>query len=152
VTRQRLRTLASGAVATSAALVLAAWANGDLATLTPVAAGAIVLPDLSEQAPADAAALGATLERPLFSPARRPAPAPAAAESVDAASPASQLVAVAIGPDRSAAILRLTSGKTLVLLQGEQIDGWVLSEVAPHRVMLRSGAGQVGLKLSGSRE
>jgi hypothetical protein len=152
VTRQRLRTLASAGIATSAALVLAVWANGDLAPLTPARAGAIALPDLSEEAPADAAALAATLERPLFSPARRPAPTPAAAESTDAASPASQLVAVAIGPDRSAAILRLTSGKTLVLLQGEQIDGWVLSEVAPHRVLLRSGSGQADLRLSGSRE
>ncbi len=153
MTRRSVRTLASGGLAAAAAIVLAAWATGDLAPLPQARAGAIALPDLTERAPADAAVLAATLERPLFNPARRQAPTPAAAaESTDATSPASQLIAVAIGPDRSAAILRLTSGKTLVLLQGEQVDGWVLAGVAPHSVVLRSGAAQADLRLAGSSE
>jgi hypothetical protein len=147
-----LRTLASGGLAAAAAALLALWADGDTAPRAQARTGALVLPDLSAAAAADSASLAATLERPLFTPARRPSPAPAAAASADAASPASQLVAVAIGPDRSAAILRLTSGKTTVLLQGEQIDGWVLTRVLPHRVLLTSGAGAAELRLPGSRE
>jgi hypothetical protein len=148
-----LRTLASGGLAAAAAALLALWADGDTAPRAQARTGALALPDLSAAAAADGASLAATLERPLFTPARRPSPAPAAAAaSADAESPASQLVAVAIGPDRSAAILRLTSGKTTVLLQGEQIDGWVLTRVLPHRVLLTSGAGAAELRLPGSRE
>jgi hypothetical protein len=39
-----------------------------------------------------------------------------------------------------------------VLLQGEQIDGWVLAQVAPHRVLLRSVTGQAELRLPGAGE
>lgn len=153
MTRQRRRTLAAAGVFAAAAALLAVWADGGEAPPAPVGAATSATPDLALHTPPDGVALTATLDRPLFAPTRRPAPAPAAAtDAADAASPASQLVAVAIGPDRSAAILRLTSGRTSVLLQGEQIDGWVLAQVAPHRVLLRSATGQAELKLPGASD
>jgi len=153
MTRRHRRTLASGAVFGAAALLLTAWAEDAGAPPPQARASAIALADLTWHAPSDGAGLAATLERPLFSPARRPAPAPAAASgSTDIAAPVSGLVAVAIGPDRSAAILRLTSGRTSVLMQGEQVDGWVLAEVAPHRVLLRSGSALSELRLPGGSD
>lgn len=153
MTRQRRRTLAAAGVFATIATMLAAWADGGEAPPSPAGATTSVMPNLTLRTPPDGAVLSATLDRPLFAPARRPAPAPVAAtDAADTASPASQLLAVAIGPDRSAAILRLTSGRTSVLLQGEQIDGWVLAQVAPHRVLLRSVTGQAELRLPGAGE
>jgi hypothetical protein len=94
---------------------------------------------------ADISAFAATLFRPLFREDRRPAAAPQATQSgIEAAAtseppPANRLIAVAIGPDRRAAILQLTAGGTAVLLQGEQTGGWTLADVAPDQVTLRAG-------------
>jgi hypothetical protein len=147
--RRRARTLGAGALFTASAYLIAVWAAGSDTRQSRAAANALLLPDLTLDRPADAARFTETLQRPLFSPDRRALPPPAPADDAANTSPASRLIAVAIGPDRRAAILRLTSGKTSVLMQGQAIDGWTLALVAPHRVTLRSGSQRAELVLPG---
>jgi hypothetical protein len=147
---QRARTLGAGALFAAAAWLIAVWASGPDASQSRAAGTAIALPDLTLGQPADAARFTETLQHPLFSPDRRALPPPTQTDEAAAnTSPATKLIAVAIGPDRSAAILKLTSGNTSVLMQGQQIDGWTLASVAPHQVTLRSGSLQAQLVLPG---
>lgn len=149
--RKRARTLGAGALFCATAWLLAVWAAGSDTPQSRTAGNALALPDLTLGQPADAARFTETLQRPLFSPDRRALPPQVSTDDAAAnTSPATKLIAVAIGPDRSAAILKLTSGNTSVLMQGQQIDGWTLADVAPHRVTLRSGSQQAELVLPGS--
>ena len=147
MTRQRLRTLAAATVLATVAATLGGWAFDDEYQTAQARATMPAIPALKLPAPINVAAFGATLQRPLFSPDRKPLPAPDTSAPATEASPASRLVAVAIGPDRSAAILQLTSGKTCVLVQGEHIDGWTLSAIASDHVMLSNALQQVSLAL-----
>jgi hypothetical protein len=89
-------------------------------------------------------------DRPLFSPARRPfvPPPPQTVLAVAQVAPpppppeppASRVLAVVIGPDRRAAVLRLTTGKTAVILEGERVGDWILTSVLPDRAVLTSHA------------
>jgi hypothetical protein len=148
VTRRQWRTTAAAAALTAAAALLCVWAEGEDPASVQARRRAIAMPDLRLPAAPPLAALSETLARPLFSPARRPLPAPSGAPA-DSASPASALVAVALGPGRSAAILKLASGGTAVLMQGERIEGWTLAAVSPHSVTLRSADRSAELTLPG---
>ncbi len=137
MTRRRWRTLAAGVIFAAAAILIGVWAAGEDAAGVQARRHTAVLPDLRLPAAPPLAALSETLERPLFSPARRPLPGPASA-AAPSASPASALVAVALGPGRSAAILKLAAGGTAVLMQGDRIEGWTLAAVSSHSVTLQS--------------
>jgi hypothetical protein len=92
-------------------------------------------------------------ERTLFSPSRRPAPPPPKKEVVAAQPPPApapppspppvlpkiELVAVAISPHRSEAILRLPTGKSSTMGIGDRLDDWVLAAVSPDHVTFRIG-------------
>ena len=148
MTRQRLQTFTAGSVLLAVATLLGGWAAGGAAQTTDLRAATLTMPDFRLVPTTVESDPAATLARALFNPSRRPLPAPDAPEASLEPAPATRLIAVAIGPDRSAAVLQLTSGKTSVLLQGERIDGWVLSLVAPDHVLLRSNERQVALALS----
>ncbi len=151
--RQRLRTAAAATVFAASLALVGTWSAGDASQAMQVQAGLIAMPTLAARTTPDPSALAATLARPLFDPGRKPAPTPDVPDAAAAtASPAAGLIAVAIGPDRSAAILKLSTGRTAVLLQGEQIDGWTLKTVAPHHVLLRSASSQAQLSLQGGRD
>lgn len=87
-----------------------------------------------------------TLDRPLFSPTRRPPQAAAAAAPQappmhpDAAPPPDmKLSAVVIDAGRRFALLqRFPAGDTLRVAQGDTVDGWTLSEVRVDGVTLRN--------------
>jgi len=86
-------------------------------------------------------------ERPLFFPTRRPAPVQAAtADRVDAQSLV--LVGVIIAESGSAALIARANlpGARRVAV-GEEIEGWILAEIGPDRVVLRSGTAQAELRL-----
>jgi len=145
VTRQARRTLAAAAIFAVITVRFAAWAWDAGAPPAGRAAEKIALPALDQQAMPDPALFAATLARPLFREDRRAPPAVQAPadDARDAAlepPPASRLIAVAIGPDRRAAILQLSAGGTAVLMQGEQTGGWTLADIAPDHVTLREGA------------
>jgi hypothetical protein len=105
--------------------------------------------------PVDLAAYVTTLARPLFNTDRRPVPGavtgPVAADDSEAPLPVSRLVAVAIGPERRAAIVQLTAGGSQVLMQGEHIGDWVLTQIAQDHVVLRLGTRQAAFALPAQR-
>ncbi len=151
--RRDLRTLMAGCGFLLVGASLAIWAAGD-GTQTMQAQPRVFSPqNLSLPSPADLAAYAATLSRPLFSPDRRPSPvAEAAGDQAGSGTsenplPVSRLVAVAIGPDRSAAIVQLTAGGSQVLMQGEHIGDWVLTQIAADHVVLRLGTREASIAL-----
>ena len=79
----------------------------------------------------------AVLERPLFSPERRPpvrttAPAPIVARGFNYA-----LKGVLINDSSRIALLRRDSdGQIIRLRKGEELDGWVLEEVKPDSIVV----------------
>jgi hypothetical protein len=98
-------------------------------------------------------------DRPLFSPARRPVippPQKLVAAFVQPVPPpppppqppASHVLAIVIGPDRRAAVLQLTSGKTAVVVEGEHIGEWVLTRVLPDRAILTAREAETTLTFS----
>lgn len=86
-------------------------------------------------------------ERPLFSPSRRPLPpplhetnAPPPAAAISPPSPPKSLpklllLAVAIAPDRREAVLRLPTGKSSTMCEGDVIDDWVVKKILPDRIV-----------------
>lgn len=94
------------------------------------------------------ASFAAISERPLFSPVRRPTlpspPPPPLAVAAPAPTPSlpppGPLLAILIGPERRAAILRVADGQTSTVPEGGGVGGWTLDQVLPDRVRLRAGA------------
>jgi hypothetical protein len=87
-----------------------------------------------------------TLDRPVFSPTRRPAQVAAAApvpeaptmRNNEAPPPDMKLSAVVIDAGRRFALLqRFPAGGTVRVAQGDVVDGWTLSEVRADGVTLR---------------
>jgi hypothetical protein len=142
MTPRTLRTSAASALLASVALMMGLWA-ADLSQQQPS-----LLPGAETESPPIAHTLGplsayeAVSGRPLFTPTRRPAPIQAAADPQQDTAPVVALIAIAIGPGRKAAILKLKSGGTAVLMAGESIDGWVLADISASGVVLRNGASQ----------
>lgn len=89
------------------------------------------------------AAFSEIVERPVFSPTRRPPsdfePEP---EAVDAAPSRSEpldviVVGIITGP-RELALLRLRSGDRLLpMAEGDELSGWTLVEIEPFRLVFR---------------
>ena len=120
--------------------------------------------DIPAVAPAHPAALPAgqavaeLTARPLFSRTRRPPPpvqppprpppvvtAPATPPPPPPPPPLSELrlIGTIVGPsDRSAILRSQTAVDTLVVRQGEKIEGWVLEEVSIDSIVLRFGKAQ----------
>jgi hypothetical protein len=146
MTRKSQRTLASAGLLAIVAGSLFLWAVDDSRDAAALARNSLIDPPVL-QWPGPLAAYEEIAARTLFTPQRRPPAAPvlAAAAAQDSV-PFTGLVAVAIGPDRRAAILQLASGRTAVLMQGETVDGWVLSDVSPGQVTLRSASGETALR------
>lgn len=122
---------------------------------TAVTEGRYILPAPTQGRPVlDPAATFATIvERPLFSPSRRPAqppppqPAASAAKVQQAPPPAlsATLVGVFISPGAGSAIVRLANGKSSSLSEGETVDGWVLKRVTPDLAQFTDGTRTVEL-------
>jgi hypothetical protein len=108
----------------------------------PVADPVAPLADLSE-----------TLQRPLFTPERRPAqdePAPVVAPATDLprTPPSFELTAVVLANGERVALLKaLGAGQLHRLRQGESVDGWTLTEVRPDGVVLERGGQRESIEL-----
>lgn len=117
---------------------------------TPDASSAIAAspptPAMPEPPRRDAASLAAVVGRPLFSPARRPAPGEGAASP-----PASRAVAlrvegiIEIGGRRQAIIRREGAGESVRVVVGDALDGWTVRMIAADRVVLTSASGETVL-------
>lgn len=92
------------------------------------------------------------IDRPVFSPSRRPAPPPPPTPSratPSASMPPSppqppplalDLVGIATDPERRVALLRSRqSGLILVLAEGEAVEGWILRRVSSDRAEFHYG-------------
>lgn len=134
----RLLLLASAALVMVIAAEIAPWPRGAGGS-GPAAAGR----------PADAAGPGASrrtdselgrwvaaiLDRPLFSPDRRPAPG---APTAVAGAGVPRLTGIVMAPEEAVAIFRRANGaKPLVVRAGELVDGWVVSTIGANGVDLR---------------
>jgi hypothetical protein len=139
---------AAGTLAT-AVVVVSSFALPFGAVTQPVENKA--LPSLSSTRARALAAVetyAAIAQRPLFTPARRPASVPPPKEVAPAPPPSPPpppelpkvlLLAVAISPDRREALLRLPTGPSSTLAEGDALEGWILDKVLPDRVVFRFG-------------
>lgn len=93
--------------------------------------------------------LSATLDRPLFSPSRRPPPAPpsivqAPAPAALASSPPTVvLLGVVMDGETARAVVRAGADKRLLRAQmGDDIDGWKVAQIDGRKVVLASEDGR----------
>jgi Type II secretion system protein C len=91
------------------------------------------------------AAPAATVERPLFSPARRPA-ANAPATAAPAAESRYRLVGVVVSGMKKTAFIA-DNGRRTQIGVGDAFDGWTVKEIGQDRVTLASPSGEMVLKL-----
>jgi len=156
-----LPSLLAGTVAVLVlALVLLQWQDADAPIATPVpraAPGAATLPASKTMAAItlDPAEEAIVLERPLFSPTRRPPPPPPPPSSATAAGGAAAtkpsvpepppmnftLVGIVRDPTSSLALLQPTNGKRVMSLRaGQALDGWMLVSIGIDSASFRNGA------------
>ena len=132
------------------ALVLAAVAIWPW--LVPPVPGAKPLAAVQANAPAPAlaplpplASYAAVVERPLFSPSRRPAPGTSAAAGPSVESRYRLLGVVATGPRKKAFIA--DGSRRLDITEGDALEGWTVKTIRPDSVILTSPAGEAALKM-----
>jgi hypothetical protein len=152
-----LPSLLAGTVAVlMLAKVLSQWQYVGAPVATPVppaASGAAELPPSQALGTIslDPAKEAVVLDRPLFSPTRRPPPAPAAAAAGDSGEtkpsapepPPLNFALVGIVRDRvsSLALIRPPDGKpVLSLREGQTLDGWTLVSIGVDSASFRNGA------------
>ncbi len=93
-------------------------------------------------------AFAAVVERPIFSPDRRP-PAAEAALKEDSAAPQAVLTGIIIAESERIALVRTEAdGRIVRLRPGQRVDGWRLVAVEPDRAMFRRGEAEVILELA----
>ena len=154
-----MRPLVASPAPASAMLALAAvfaalaawpWLEADApARLAAVDArgGPAVAQVPADPAPRSAATLAAVVERPLFSPSRRPPPpavAPAApAAPLEAAAPAWRVEGVIdAGGVRRAILRRAGAASSVHAAEGDAIEGWTVRSISADRVILGSPSGE----------
>lgn len=93
--------------------------------------------------------LSATLDRPLFSPSRRPPPAPPsivqapAPAALPSSPPTVVLLGVVMDGETARAVVRAGADKRLLRAQmGDDIDGWKVAQIDGRKVVLASEDGR----------
>jgi type II secretory pathway component PulC len=89
----------------------------------------------------------ATIERPLFSPSRRPEAAAAAPNASGIASRYRLQGLVIAGTTRHALVTEIAGGHTQELGEGDALEGWTVTRIEQDRVTLTSPAGEATLAL-----
>ncbi len=104
------------------------------------------------------AAYPAIAEHPLFAPDRRPwmpppPPAPAPADNGPGPLAEYRLVGIVVSDGvRRALVKPARDGKTIVLSEGEQLDGWTLREIAPRRLRFTAQDASYDMSFRGAPE
>jgi hypothetical protein len=155
VIETRLPTLRLTHALGAAAIVFAALAAWPWIVPPVPAIGQLAAPPAS--APASLAALPplatypAIVERPLFTPSRRPPPGTTAAAPGPSIESRYRLLGiVATGPKKKAFIAE--GARHLDIAEGDTLDGWSVKEIGADRVLLASPAGEAALKLKSAAE
>jgi hypothetical protein len=115
--------------------VLIAEASGAPGVPEPAA------PEEPDPAVPPLAVYATVIERPLFSPTRRPPPAPQPAEAGPARMQGMTLKGIVLSPHRRISLIE-TAGAGLTpqrIAEGERVQGWSLKAVQPDHVVLRQG-------------
>jgi hypothetical protein len=133
-----------------AALAVWPWLFPPVPATRPLA-----VPPANAPAPALAplpplASFAAIVERPLFSPSRRPPPGATGALGASIESRYRLIGIVATGPKKKAFVAEGT--RRLEIAAGDTLDGWTVSEIGQDRVRLTSPAGEASLKLTPAAE
>ncbi|HTO85830.1 MAG TPA: hypothetical protein VMQ73_26660 [Methylomirabilota bacterium] len=116
----------------------------------PPAAATVAVPAATDApiAPPTPASFAAILERPLFSPTRRPpAAAPAPAPTPEAAAPAPpappidfSLTGIVISDGSRVALVQMQGDNHVVhVAEGGEVDGWKAVTIEPERAVFRRG-------------
>jgi hypothetical protein len=129
-----------------AAIAAWPWLVPPVPSIRPLAAAAASTPVPSVAAVPPLARYAAIVERPLFSPSRRPPPGAQAAEGASIESRYRLVGIVATGPKKMAFIAEGAQRRDIV--EGDMLDGWTVSEIGQDRIKLTSPASEAVLKLS----
>ncbi|MBI5321179.1 MAG: hypothetical protein HZB49_17150 [Bradyrhizobium sp.] len=139
-TRNARIVLAAGFGLASAAVVWTVTAEEDTSA-TSLAPRAPATPISTTPPKKLASNFEAIVARPLFLETRRPIP-PKPAPAVSSSQPeaiatpplAATLLGVIVSPNVKSAVVRLASGKSVTVAEGETIEGWKLKRVTPESV------------------
>lgn len=123
---------------------------GDGSANAALTSGAAVAPPVPEAPNLDLreeATYSAILERPLFSPSRRPV-GPAAAPSAAQSPGGLALLGVVAGAGRTVALIRTGEGSPATKAQaGQEVSGWQVTGIAPTEVVLERQGSRLELEL-----
>lgn len=122
------------------------WLVPPVPSVRPLAAPPASGPAPSVAALSPLASFAAIIERPLFSPSRRPPPGAQTAQGPSIESRYRLVGIVATGPKKTAFIAE--GAQRRAIAEGDMVDGWTVSEIGQDRVKLTSPAGEAVLKLA----
>ena len=141
----RLNHLLGGAAAVCAVIAVWPWLSTPVPATRPLttAPASTPVPALATLPPL--ANFSAIVERPLFSPSRRPPPGTNTAAAPLVASHYRLLGVVATGPKKRAFLA--DGARHLDVAEGERLDGWTVKQIGADSVSLSSSEGEAILKL-----
>jgi general secretion pathway protein N len=96
------------------------------------------------------ASYAAIVERPLFSPSRRPAPGARTAPGPSIESRYRLVGIIAAGPKKKALVAE--GARRVEIAEGDTLDGWTVTAIGKDRVTLTSPTGEAALKLAPAAE
>jgi len=134
----------------AAALVFAAtaawpWLVPPVPTVRPLAAPPASAPAPSVATLPPLASYAAIVERPLFSPSRRPAPGAQTALGPSIESRYRLVGIIAAGTKKKALVA--DGARRIEIAEGDTLDGWTVTAIGKDRVALTSPTGDAALKL-----
>lgn len=121
------------------------WLFPPVPAVRPLAAPTANAPEPTLAPLPPLAAFAAIVERPLFSPSRRPPPGATGLLGASIESRYRLIGIVATGWEKKAFVAE--GARHFEIAEGDTLDGWTVSEIGRDRVRFTSSAGQAALKL-----
>jgi hypothetical protein len=141
----RLNHLLGATAAVCAVLAVWPWLLSPVPAIRPLTAVPASAPPAVLTALPPLTSFSATVERPLFSPSRRPPPGTGAAPGPPVASRYRLLGVVASGPKKRAFVA--DGARHIDIAEGDLLDGWRVKQIGTDSVLLSSPEGESILKL-----
>jgi hypothetical protein len=141
----RLNQLLGGTAAISALIAVWPWLSPPVPANRPLATAPTSTPAPALTALPPLASFSAIVERPLFSPSRRPPPGTSTAAAPLVAGRYRLLGVVASGPKKRAFLA--DGARHIDIAEGERLDGWTVKQIGADSVLLSSSEGEATLKL-----
>jgi hypothetical protein len=141
----RLDHLLGGATAACALMAVWPWLFPPVPATRPLATAPASTPAPALSALPPLTNFSAIVERPLFSPSRRPPPGVSAAAGPLVASRYRLLGVLATGPKKRAFLA--DGARRVDVAEGERLDGWTVKQIGADSVRLSSSDGEAVLTL-----